>query len=107
MQSGPLVFRIDWTALFRAVQLRRDEQSSLRKVIHMSALKIVAAVLIVAGALGLVYGGFSYNKESQGAKLGPLELTITEKETVNIPVWAGVVSVLAGVGIFAYPLLKQ
>jgi hypothetical protein len=73
----------------------------------MNALKIVAVVLIVAGALGLVYGGFSYNKESQGAKLGPIELTVTEKETVNVPVWAGVASILLGAGIFAYPFMKH
>jgi len=73
----------------------------------MKASMIVAVVLIVAGVLGLAYGGFSYNKESQGAKLGPLELTITEKETVNIPIWAGVGSILVGAGIFAFPLIKH
>ena len=72
----------------------------------MKASMIVAVVLIVAGILGLAYGGFTYNKESQAAKLGPLELTITEKETVNIPVWAGVASILVGAGIFAFPLMK-
>ena len=73
----------------------------------MKASIVVAVVLIVAGVLGLAYGGFSYNKESQGAKLGPLELTITEKETVNIPIWAGVGSILVGAGIFAFPLIKH
>ncbi|MCC6696918.1 MAG: hypothetical protein IT365_14905 [Candidatus Hydrogenedentes bacterium] len=68
---------------------------------------IVAVVLIVAGIMGLAYGGFTYNKETQAAKLGPLELTITEKETVNIPVWAGVASILAGAGVLALPLMKQ
>lgn len=68
---------------------------------------IVAVVLIVAGIMGLAYGGFTYNKETQAAKLGPLELTITEKETVNIPVWAGVTSILAGAGVLAFPLMKQ
>jgi len=73
----------------------------------MNALRIVAVVLIVAGVAGLVYGGFSYTKDSQAAKLGPLELTITEKETVNVPVWAGVASILLGAGIFAYPFMKH
>jgi TRAP-type C4-dicarboxylate transport system permease small subunit len=62
----------------------------------MSATKIAAIVLIVAGILGLVYGGFSYTKETHEAKLGPLELSVTDKETVNVPVWAGVAAIVAG-----------
>ena len=62
----------------------------------MNSKQIVAIVLIVAGILGLAYGGFSYNKESTGAKLGPIELKVTEKKTVNVPVWAGVGAIVAG-----------
>ena len=62
----------------------------------MSALKIVGVVLIAAGFLGLVYGGFSYTKETHGAKLGPFELSIRDTETVNVPVWAGVGAIVAG-----------
>jgi hypothetical protein len=62
----------------------------------MSAIKIAALVLIVAGILGLVYGRFSYTKETHEAKLGPLELSVRDKETVNVPVWAGVASIVAG-----------
>ncbi|MCC6486926.1 MAG: hypothetical protein IT364_05445 [Candidatus Hydrogenedentes bacterium] len=68
---------------------------------------IAAVVLIVAGIMGLAYGGFTYDKETQAAKLGPLELTVTEKETVNIPAWAGVTSILLGSVILAFPLVKQ
>jgi len=56
----------------------------------MNSVKIVAIVLIVAGILGLVYGSFSYTKETHEAKLGPIEVSVKDKETVNIPVWAGV-----------------
>ena len=56
----------------------------------MSAVKIVAIVLIIAGLLGLVYGNFSYTRETQEAKIGPLELTVKDTETVNVPVWVGV-----------------
>ena len=63
----------------------------------MNNLKIVAVILIVAGILGLVYGGFSYTKETHDAKLGPLELSVKEKERVNVPVWAGVGAIAAGV----------
>ena len=62
----------------------------------MSAAKIVAIVLIVAGVLGLVYGSFSYTKETHDVKLGPLELSVKEKQTVNVPVWAGVGAIVAG-----------
>lgn len=55
--------------------------------------------LIVAGALALVYGSFTYTKETHEAKLGPLELSVKDKETVNIPVWAGVGAIVLG-GIF-------
>jgi len=62
----------------------------------MSAVKIAGIVLIVAGVLGLVYGSFSYTKETHQAKVGPIELTVKDKETVNVPVWAGVGAIVIG-----------
>ena len=62
----------------------------------MNAVKIAAIVLIVAGVLGLVYGSFSYTKETHEAKLGPIELSVKDKETVNVPVWAGVGAIVIG-----------
>ena len=62
----------------------------------MTATKIAAIVLIVVGILGLAYGGFSYNKETVCAKLGPLELKVTEKKTVNVPMWAGIGALVVG-----------
>ena len=62
----------------------------------MNAVKMLAIVLIVAGALGLAYGSFTYTKETHQAKIGPIELSVKDKETVNIPVWAGVVAMVAG-----------
>ena len=62
----------------------------------MNAVKMAAIVLIAAGVLGLVYGGFSYTKDTHETKLGPLELSVTEKEKVNIPVWAGVGAIVIG-----------
>ena len=63
----------------------------------MNPIKIVGIILIVAGALGLVYGGFSYTKESTGLKLGPIELKVQEKKTVNVPLILSGASVLIGV----------
>jgi hypothetical protein len=62
----------------------------------MNSTKLVGIVLIVAGLLGLVYGGFSYTKDTTVVKLGPIELSAKEKETVNIPMWAGVGAIVAG-----------
>ena len=62
----------------------------------MNAVKIAAVVLIAAGVLGLVYGSFSYTKDTHEAKLGPIELSVKDKETVDIPVWAGVGAIVIG-----------
>lgn len=62
----------------------------------MTAVKIAAIVLIAAGVLGLVYGSFSYTKETHEAKLGPIELSIKDQQNVNVPVWAGVGAVTIG-----------
>jgi LPXTG-motif cell wall-anchored protein len=62
----------------------------------MNAVKIAAIVLILGGVLGLVYGGFSYTKETHEAKLGPIELSVTDKQTVNVPVWAGGGAIVLG-----------
>ncbi len=62
----------------------------------MSVVKVVAIALIVLGILGLVYGSFSYTKETHDVKLGPIELSIKDKETVNVPIWIGVGAIVAG-----------
>jgi hypothetical protein len=62
----------------------------------MNAVKMAAIVLIAAGVLGLVYGSFSYTKDTHEAKVGPIELSVKDKETVNIPVWAGVGAIVIG-----------
>ncbi len=69
----------------------------------MNTIKIAAIALIVAGVLGLAYGSFSYTKETQEARIGPLELTVKEQQTVNIPVWAGVAAILAGAVLLFVP----
>ncbi len=65
----------------------------------MNAAKLVGILLIAAGAIGLVYGSFSYTKETEAVKLGPLELTVKEKETVNVPVWAGIGAIVVGAAL--------
>jgi hypothetical protein len=62
----------------------------------MNGIKMVAIGLIVAGALALLYGGFSYTKDTTAVKIGPLELSVKEKKTVNIPLWAGAGAIVLG-----------
>lgn len=62
----------------------------------MNPIRLVAIVLIAAGALGLAYGGFSYTKETTVVKVGPLEISAQEKETVNVPLWAGIGAIVVG-----------
>ena len=72
----------------------------------MSAIKIAAIVLMVAGVLGLAYGKFSYTKETHEAKIGSLELSMKDKETVNVPVWVGVGAIVIGGLLFLLPTKK-
>ena len=66
------------------------------KVHAMNPIKLVAIALLVVGVLGLVYGGFSYTKDTTVVKLGPIEVTAKEKKTVNVPLWAGVGAIVVG-----------
>ena len=73
----------------------------------MNGSKIVGIALIVAGVLGLVYGSFSYTKETHEAKLGPIQFSVTEKETVNVPVWAGVAAIALGGALLVFGGTKK
>jgi len=65
----------------------------------MSPTKIAAIVLIVAGVLGLAYGKFTYTKDTHDAKVGPIELSVKDKETVSVPMWAGIGCIVIGAGL--------
>lgn len=73
----------------------------------MSVIKIMAILLVIGGLLGLVYGQFSYTRETQEAKLGPLELSVKDTKTVNVPVWAGVMALVAGGGLLLFASRKR
>jgi len=69
----------------------------------MSAVRIVAVLLIVAGIAGLLYGQFTYTKATHEAKIGPIDLSVKEKKTVNIPLWTGLAVIAAGVLLLIVP----
>ncbi len=73
----------------------------------MSVIKTIALVLIVAGILGLAIGSLRYTKETHNANWGPFEFSVKDRETVNIPVWAGVGAILVGGVVFAYPFFRK
>ena len=73
----------------------------------MKPYTIAAIVLIALGVLALVYGGFTYTKSSDTAQLGPIEFTVTDRETVNIPIWLGVGAIVVGAGLMAVPLIQR
>jgi multidrug transporter EmrE-like cation transporter len=62
----------------------------------MTPIKIVALLVILAGVAGLIYGSFSYTKTTHAAKVGPIEFAVKDKETVNVPVWAGIGAIAVG-----------
>jgi hypothetical protein len=64
--------------------------------IFMNAARIAGIALIVIGLAGFFTGGFSFTKDKTAAKIGPLELTVQEKESVNIPQWLSLGAVALG-----------
>jgi hypothetical protein len=62
----------------------------------MNPTKMIGILLIVAGGLGLAYGGFSYTKETTGLKLGSLELKVQERENVSVPLALSVGAIALG-----------
>jgi TRAP-type C4-dicarboxylate transport system permease small subunit len=68
----------------------------------MNALKIAAIALIVAGALALGYGSFSVTRQTHQATMGPLTMSVQEKQTVNVPVWAGVAAIAIGAALLVF-----
>ena len=62
----------------------------------MGPVRIVAIVIVLAGVLALVYGGFSYTSKDTAAKIGPVEIKVENENRVNVPVWAGVAAIVVG-----------
>jgi multidrug transporter EmrE-like cation transporter len=73
----------------------------------MNPIKIAAIALIVVGALGLAYGSFSYTKETHKASLGPIEMSVKDTQTVNVPVWTGVGSIALGIALLLFGSKKS
>ncbi len=72
----------------------------------MNVIKLAAMILIIVGALGLAYGGFSYTKETHETDLGPIHMSVDETQHVNVPIWAGVGAIVIG-GLFLLGGMKK
>ena len=69
----------------------------------MNALKVIGIILIVAGVIALATGGFSYTKETHKADIGPIHVAVAEKQDVNVPLWAGLAAIVAGIVLLVLP----
>lgn len=72
----------------------------------MNQVKTIAVVLIAAGVLALAYGGFTYTRSTEEARIGDFSMTFKDKRTVAVPVWLGVVAVAVGSGMLLMPARK-
>ena len=70
-------------------------------------LRVIAVLLIAAGVLGLVYRSFTYTKETHEANVGPLQLELKEKDTVSVPIWAGVAAIVVGGGLLLFAGMRR
>jgi len=72
----------------------------------LNGIKILGIIVIIAGIVGLAVGSFTFTKETHDAELGPIEISVKDKERVNIPIWAGVVAIVAGGLLLVVPMKK-
>lgn len=64
-------------------------------------MKALGMVLVIAGLLGLIYGGITWTRQDTIVDAGPIEITKDKREGVAIPPLAGALAVVAGVAIIA------
>ena len=84
------------------IQVKGSNAPNSLKASLMNFVRLLGALLIAAGVLGLVYGGFSFTKETHDIKLGPIELAVKEKESVSVPSWAGIGAIALGAALLLF-----
>ena len=73
----------------------------------MNLRKLLGIVLLAAGTLALIYRGFTYTSEKHSAHLGSLDFSVKEKKRLELPVWAGVVAIVAGAALLVIPSKRR
>ena len=62
-------------------------------------MRIAGIILVILGLVGLAYGGLTYTRHRDTVNIGPLTATVSERESLPISPVAGVIAVIAGVGL--------
>jgi hypothetical protein len=65
----------------------------------MKPMAILGIVLIIGGIAGLFFSRVSWTETKPVVKVGPIEINHEEDHTVWIPTAAGVISIIAGLGL--------
>jgi hypothetical protein len=73
----------------------------------MQPIKGLAMALIVVGAAALAFGGFSYTRDTHSMQMGPISMTVQDRRSVNVPIWAGVCAIVVGAGLLFVPRSRQ
>jgi drug/metabolite transporter (DMT)-like permease len=70
-------------------------------------VRVLAILLLVGGVAGLAYGGFSYTRSTSTTSIGPIAVTVQDRRTMTVPIWAGVAAILLGAGLMFVPPMKE
>ena len=66
-------------------------------------MKILGFLLVVFGALALIYGGISYNRQRTVIDVGAFKATATEQKNVPLSPIVGGIALLGGVLLLVVP----
>jgi hypothetical protein len=75
----------------------RPRPGATHRTRGVDAMKTIGIILIVAGSIALIYGGFSYTKNREVVDLGPLEITTSEQKTFPVPAVVGAAALIGGI----------
>ncbi|HEV7349168.1 DUF3185 family protein [Telluribacter sp.] len=62
-------------------------------------MKALGIILAIVGLAMLIFGGFSYQSEEKVADIGPIEINADKTKEVAWPTYAGVIVLVAGIGL--------
>ena len=66
-------------------------------------MKRAGLILVTLGILALVFGSFSYNGQRTVIEMGGIKATATERHTLPLPPYVGVLTIVAGALLIITP----
>jgi len=63
--------------------------------------RTIGIILIVIGAVMLIWTGFSYTKKEKVVDAGPLQVSVNKQKTINWPPYLGGILLIGGIVIVA------